>query len=211
MSLEATGVEDALANVDGLGAKGRRIDLPRVRSKVDRDNPGPYIESKPRTPRLAHHHHSVRRSNRTWHYAVLLAVGGIIGYTKAGSRPSLIAGLASAAALLALGLSTQSATLGMGLGALVAILLAAFFGYRFLAKTRKFMPAGMLAVVSTRRAGDGRDGPGLSHCGRMSLGDDHRHQGSLPAMPSPFPGMDPFLESQGFWQDFHTSMLTLLP
>ena len=36
----------------------------------------------------------------------------------------------------------------MGLGALVALLLAAFFGYRFLAKTRKFMPAGMLAVVS---------------------------------------------------------------
>jgi hypothetical protein len=27
-------------------------------------------------------------------------------------------------------------------------------------------------------------------------------------MPSPFPGMDPFLESQGFWQDFHTSLLT---
>jgi len=27
-------------------------------------------------------------------------------------------------------------------------------------------------------------------------------------MPSPFPGMDPFLESQGFWQDFHTKLLT---
>ncbi len=27
-------------------------------------------------------------------------------------------------------------------------------------------------------------------------------------MPSPFPGMDPFLESQGFWQDFHTRLLT---
>lgn len=26
-------------------------------------------------------------------------------------------------------------------------------------------------------------------------------------MPSPFPGMDPFLESQGFWQDFHTSLI----
>jgi hypothetical protein len=26
-------------------------------------------------------------------------------------------------------------------------------------------------------------------------------------MPSPFPGMDPYLESQGNWQDFHTSIL----
>jgi Protein of unknown function (DUF4058) len=28
------------------------------------------------------------------------------------------------------------------------------------------------------------------------------------AMPGPFPGMDPYLESQGYWQDFHTSFLT---
>jgi len=27
-------------------------------------------------------------------------------------------------------------------------------------------------------------------------------------MPSPFPGLDPFLESQGFWLDFHTKLLT---
>ena len=27
-------------------------------------------------------------------------------------------------------------------------------------------------------------------------------------MPSPFPGMDPYLESQGYWEDFHTSSLT---
>jgi len=82
-------------------------------------------------------------------YAVLLAVGGVIGYTKAGSRPSLIAGLASAlAAFLALVLSLQNPSWGMGLGALVAILLAIFFGYRFAVKTRKFMPAGLLAVVS---------------------------------------------------------------
>jgi hypothetical protein len=24
-------------------------------------------------------------------------------------------------------------------------------------------------------------------------------------MPNPFPGIDPYLESQGWWQDFHTS------
>ncbi len=82
-------------------------------------------------------------------YAGLLAVGGVIGYTKAGSRPSLIAGLGSAvAALLALVLSFLSSGWGLGLGALLAILLAVFFGYRFAVKTRKFMPAGLLAVVS---------------------------------------------------------------
>jgi uncharacterized membrane protein (UPF0136 family) len=82
-------------------------------------------------------------------YAVLLAVGGVIGYTKAGSKPSLIAGLASAAAaILALVLSFQNASWGMGLGVLVALVLAYFFGHRFAVKTRKFMPAGLLAVVS---------------------------------------------------------------
>ena len=82
-------------------------------------------------------------------YAVLLAVGGVIGFAKAGSKPSLIAGLASAVgALLALILSLQNRTLGMGLACLLAILLFVFFGYRYAAKTRKFMPAGLLSVVS---------------------------------------------------------------
>ena len=82
-------------------------------------------------------------------YAVLLAIGGVMGYTKAGSKPSLYAGLASAlAAAWALVLTFQSSNLGMCLGALVALLLAGFFGYRFAAKTRKFMPAGLLAVLS---------------------------------------------------------------
>jgi uncharacterized membrane protein (UPF0136 family) len=82
-------------------------------------------------------------------YAVLLAVGGVIGYTKAGSTPSLIAGLASAVgAILALLLSLQNRTFGMGLACLLAILLFVFFGYRYAAKTRKFMPAGLLSMVS---------------------------------------------------------------
>ena len=53
------------------------------------------------------------------------------------------------AAILALLLSFQNPNWGMGLGALVAVLLAVFLpGYRFAVKTRKFMPAGLLAVVS---------------------------------------------------------------
>ena len=27
-------------------------------------------------------------------------------------------------------------------------------------------------------------------------------------MPSPFPGMDPYLEAQGLWESFHAAMVT---
>ena len=27
-------------------------------------------------------------------------------------------------------------------------------------------------------------------------------------MPSPFPGIDPYLESQGYWPDFHQRFMT---
>jgi len=82
-------------------------------------------------------------------YAVLLAVGGVIGYFKAGSRPSLIAGSISAiAAALALGLSIRSNRWGVPLGLILSISLFVLFGYRYAAKTRKFMPSGLLAVAS---------------------------------------------------------------
>ncbi len=29
-------------------------------------------------------------------------------------------------------------------------------------------------------------------------------------MPSPFPGIDPYLESQGYWPDFHAQIHDLL-
>ena len=81
-------------------------------------------------------------------YAVLLAVGGVMGYVKAQSRPSLIAGTVSAVLeLVALGLATQRAFLGFLLGAIIAVHLTVFFGMRY-AKNRKFMPGGMMAVVS---------------------------------------------------------------
>ena len=82
-------------------------------------------------------------------YGVLLVVGGLIGYLKAGSRASLIAGSISAlAAFVALGLSFRNSQWGTALGLLLAIVLFLLFGYRYAAKTRKFMPSGLLAVVS---------------------------------------------------------------
>jgi len=82
-------------------------------------------------------------------YAVLLAVGGVIGYVKAGSRASLIAGSISAvAAVLALGLSIRSSRWGVPLGLILSTSLFVLFGYRYAAKTRKFMPSGLLAVAS---------------------------------------------------------------
>ncbi len=84
-------------------------------------------------------------------YAALLGAGGIIGFVKAGSRPSLIAGLISAlVALAAVGLSLadKNQNMGIALGLILSISLFILFAYRYAAKTRKFMPSGMLAVVS---------------------------------------------------------------
>ncbi|HZW31558.1 MAG TPA: TMEM14 family protein [Isosphaeraceae bacterium] len=82
-------------------------------------------------------------------YAVLLALGGLIGYFKAGSRPSLIAGLlSSAAAFTALGLSIGDSRWGVPFGLLLSIVLFILFAYRYAVKTGKFMPSGLLAVLS---------------------------------------------------------------
>jgi uncharacterized membrane protein (UPF0136 family) len=82
-------------------------------------------------------------------YALLLAIGGVIGYVKAGSRPSLIAGSSSAGvALVALGLSIANSRFGVPLGLVLSIVLFLLFGYRYAVKTRKFMPSGLLAIAS---------------------------------------------------------------
>lgn len=81
-------------------------------------------------------------------YALLLFAGGAIGFVKAGSRPSLIAGTISG--LLAfglLGLTLTTIKVAFWLGVVLAGLMAVVFTIR-LRKTGKFMPSGLLLGLS---------------------------------------------------------------
>lgn len=80
-------------------------------------------------------------------YGVLAIVGGLIGYAQAKSKISLIAGVVSGILLIVGGvLLAQGQTLGLGLSSVVTIVLLVTFGMR-LAKTRKFMPAGLMLLL----------------------------------------------------------------
>ncbi|HEY9894120.1 MAG TPA: TMEM14 family protein [Candidatus Sericytochromatia bacterium] len=81
-------------------------------------------------------------------YALLVAIGGVIGYVKAKSNQSLISGLGSGVALaIAWYISLQNPTAGLALAAVIALALLIVFALRFRA-TGKFMPAGLLAILS---------------------------------------------------------------
>lgn len=81
-------------------------------------------------------------------YGCLVLVGGAIGFVKAKSRASLIAGIAFAGLLgVAAGLLvTGSPRLGAALGLLGALALIARFLPNFM-RTRKVMPAGAVVAV----------------------------------------------------------------
>jgi len=82
-------------------------------------------------------------------YAALLLVGGWIGYKKAHSKPSLISGAVSAGILMVAWLLSRSGTPthGYWMAAAVSLLMCVAFGIR-LRKSGKFMPSGMLLVIS---------------------------------------------------------------
>ncbi len=81
-------------------------------------------------------------------YALLVLAGGGLGYLKARSKPSLISGLISGTALLvAFATVFQNYATGMALALGLAIALLIVFGIRF-RKTGKWMPAGVMALVS---------------------------------------------------------------
>lgn len=83
----------------------------------------------------------------TFIYAALSIVGGILGYQKAGSKPSLISGVITGILLLIAGVGLVQAQLwGLWLAIAVTLLLVIVFIYRLL-KTRRFMPAGLMVAV----------------------------------------------------------------
>jgi uncharacterized membrane protein (UPF0136 family) len=80
-----------------------------------------------------------------WVYIVLLVVGGLMGFLKAKSQVSLIMSIGFAVALI-ITTVLQEPTARHLVNILMAALLIVF-AIR-LAKTKKFMPAGMMLVIT---------------------------------------------------------------
>jgi uncharacterized membrane protein (UPF0136 family) len=79
--------------------------------------------------------------------AVLVGAGGVVGFLKAQSKASLISGIISAALLIvSYSISQRNQQQGLIMGAVICLLLCVVFGIR-LAKTKKFMPAGLLLAL----------------------------------------------------------------
>eukprot|EP01112_Ceratiomyxa_fruticulosa_P008268 TRINITY_DN2137_c0_g1_i2.p1 TRINITY_DN2137_c0_g1~~TRINITY_DN2137_c0_g1_i2.p1 ORF type:complete len:112 (+),score=21.25 TRINITY_DN2137_c0_g1_i2:150-485(+) len=81
--------------------------------------------------------------------AALLAAGGVMGYAKARSRPSLIAGLAFGALYAFSGylIDTGYHLTGHELAGGLSVVLAGVMGLRAY-RTGKLMPAGAITVVA---------------------------------------------------------------
>lgn len=81
-------------------------------------------------------------------YGILLLIGGIMGHIKANSLPSLIMGTTFAVLIIACAIAMiKESVLGYTCAIVLSVLLTAFFTYRFFLSF-KFMPAGLMAIVS---------------------------------------------------------------
>lgn len=83
-------------------------------------------------------------TNVLWIYIVLLFLGGLMGYLKAGSKISLIMSASFAAILILCNINIISMRHAADL---VMVFLLVFFAVR-LSKSRKFMPNGMMSVIT---------------------------------------------------------------
>lgn len=81
-------------------------------------------------------------------FGLLVGMGGLIGFFIAGSIASLIAGSTFSFLLLLSGYLMQShPTVGLIGATFLTMTLSGFFSYRYLI-TEKFMPSGMMALLS---------------------------------------------------------------
>ncbi|MEO8798290.1 MAG: TMEM14 family protein [Polyangiaceae bacterium] len=80
-------------------------------------------------------------------FGALTIAGGVMGFVKAKSRPSLIAGSISGGLLLFAGyLVARQPTVGFVIGLVVSFALTARFGMVF-RKSRRIMPAGLMTAL----------------------------------------------------------------
>lgn len=80
-------------------------------------------------------------------FAALVAAGGVMGFVKAQSKPSLISGVVSALLLgVCFFVTNDHPQTGLMAGWIVTDMLLVVFAIR-LAKTKKFMPSGMMLVL----------------------------------------------------------------
>jgi uncharacterized membrane protein (UPF0136 family) len=81
-------------------------------------------------------------------FGALTIVGGVIGYVKAGSLPSIIAGAITGVLLLVAGwILPTHRTAGLVMALIVSLLLAAQFVPKLI-RTGKMMPAGLMSILS---------------------------------------------------------------
>jgi uncharacterized membrane protein (UPF0136 family) len=83
-----------------------------------------------------------------WAYVVLLLIGGLIGFFKAKSKVSLIMSVVLAAVLsLAILPGVFQPAFARDMVSVILALLLVVFAFR-LATTRKFMPGGMMMLLT---------------------------------------------------------------
>ena len=83
-----------------------------------------------------------------WIYGVLVLAGGLMGWVKAKSKPSLFSGFIFGVLLILEGYRIrQGFASGVTQASLATGLLAVIMGTRFIA-TKKFMPAGLMTILS---------------------------------------------------------------
>ena len=81
-------------------------------------------------------------------FGILTIAGGVVGYVKAGSLPSIIAGSVTGVLLLvAAFLLPEHRAAGLATAFIISLLLAGQFIPKFL-RTGRVMPAGMMSILS---------------------------------------------------------------